>query len=129
MRKPNPVSIVSLWLPVVAYMAVIFYISSLHQAPLPPGVSDKSGHSFGYAGLGLLVMRAVAGGVRRRITWTQALVGIAITTAYGATDEYHQRFVYGRSAELADLYADATGACIAAVVFRAWGIIALRSDV
>jgi VanZ family protein len=118
-----------LWAPVVAFMAIIFYVSSLHQAPLPPGMSDKAGHSLGYIGLGLLMTRAVAGGFPRRVTWRQAVIAIALTTAYGATDEFHQRFVAGRSAELADLYADAAGACIAAAVSRACGIIALRSDV
>jgi VanZ family protein len=96
---------------------------------LPSGVSDKVGHSFGYVGLGLLVTRAVAGGVPRRITWAQALMAVLLTTAYGATDEFHQRFVAGRSAELADLYADACGAGVAAALTWAWGIIALRSDV
>lgn len=118
-----------LWAPVAAYMALIFYMSSLHQAPLPPGMSDKFGHSLGYVGLGLLVTRAVAGGMPRRITWAQAAVAVVITTAYGATDEYHQRFVAGRSSELADLYADAAGACVATAASWAWGIIALRSDV
>jgi VanZ family protein len=118
-----------LWGPVVAYMALIFYLSSLHQAPLPQGISDKAGHSLGYVGLGLLVTRAVAGGIPRQVTWIQAAIAIAITTAYGATDEYHQRFVIGRSAELADLYADAAGACVAAAVSWACGIIAVRADV
>jgi VanZ family protein len=57
------------------------------------------------------------------------VLAVVITTAYGASDEYHQRFVTGRSAELADLYADGAGACAAAAVCWAWGIIALRSDV
>ena len=87
-----------LWAPVVAYMALIFYISSLHQGPLPQGVSDKVGHSLGYVGLGLLVTRAVAGGFPRRVTWRQALIATAVTAAYGATDEFHQRLVSGRSA-------------------------------
>ena len=118
-----------LWAPVVAYMALIFFLSSLHAAPLPQAVSDKFAHATGYVGLGLLVTRAVIGGMPRRIGWKQALLAILITTAYGASDEYHQRFVAGRSADLADLYADATGASVAAVACWAWGIIALRSDV
>jgi VanZ family protein len=117
----------SLWAPVVAYMALIFYLSSLHAAPLPQAVSDKFAHATGYVGLGLLVARAVAGG--RRLGWRQVLLAILITTAYGASDEYHQRFVAGRSADLADLYADATGASVATVGCWGWGIIALRSDV
>ena len=33
-------------------MAVIFFVSSLEQRPLPPGVSDKPAHAFGYLGFG-----------------------------------------------------------------------------
>ena len=58
-----------------------------------------------------------------------ALLAILITVAYGASDEYHQRFVAGRSSELADLYADAAGASVAAALSWACGIIAVRSDV
>jgi VanZ family protein len=119
----------SLWAPVAAAMALIFYVSSLHQAPLPDGVSDKFAHFLGYVGLGSLVARAVAGGVPRRMTWHQVVLAVAITTAYGVSDEYHQRFVPGRSSDVADVYADATGACAAAAACWAWGIIALRSDV
>jgi VanZ family protein len=107
-------------------MAAIFYVSSLHEAPLPDDVSDKSGHLMGYTALGLTVVRAVAGGVPRPITWRIALVAIAITVGYGVTDEIHQAFVAGRTAEMADLYADAGGAALAAVACWAWGIISFR---
>lgn len=116
-------------MPVVLYMAVIFYLSSLPQPPLPDDISDKQGHSFGYLGLGILVLRALLGGLPARVRWRDALVAIAITIAYGASDEVHQRFVPGRSAELLDLYADAGGAALAAAVCWAWGILATRSDV
>ena len=117
----------ALWTPVVAYMALIFYLSSLAQPPLPEGVSDKSGHVFGYLGLGILAARAVAGGLPARITVRLALTAVTIAVGYGATDEVHQMFVAGRSAELYDLYADATGACIGVAGCWAWGIISLRS--
>jgi VanZ family protein len=110
-------------------MAVIFYLSSLTEPPLPPSISDKQGHSFGYTGLGVAVLRAVAGGLPARVRWRTALVAIAITVAYGASDEFHQLFVSGRSADLHDLAADASGAVLAAVLCWAWGILAIRSDV
>jgi VanZ family protein len=108
-------------------MAVIFYVSSLHEAPLPEGMSDKSGHSLGYIGLGLLVTRALVGGLPARVSWRVALAAIAITTAYGATDEWHQMFVAGRTSDLLDLYADATGATIATAACWLWGILTVRS--
>ena len=52
----------------MVYMAAIFYVSSLHQAPLPPGLSDKPAHAFGYTGLGFVIARALAGGLPPRIT-------------------------------------------------------------
>ena len=119
--------LLSLWGPVVVYMAVIFYVSSLHQPPLPPGVGDKPAHAFGYMGLGFVLARALAGGLPPRITLRDLLIGIAIAIAYGASDEFHQRFVPGRTADLADLYADTLGSAIALMACWAWGIISSRS--
>jgi hypothetical protein len=118
---------VRLWVPLLTYMALIFYISSLHEAPLPEGISDKSGHSFGYLGLGVVAARAVAGGLPARITRRIAAIALAIAVGYGATDEVHQMFVAGRSAEWYDLGADAIGACIGVALCWGWGIISLRS--
>ena len=109
-------------------MAAIFYVSSLHQAPLPPGVSDKPAHAFGYMGLGFVLARALAGGLPPHITLRDLSIGLAIAVAYSASDEFHQRFVPGRSAELADLYADAIGSAIALIACWAWGIISPRSS-
>jgi VanZ family protein len=117
---------VSLWGPVVLYMAAIFYISSLSQAPLPPGLPDKPAHAFGYVGLGFVIARALAGGLPPRITRRQFFIGLAIAVAYGASDEFHQRFVPGRTGDLPDLFADALGATIELGACWAWGIISLR---
>lgn len=114
-------------MPVAAYMAVIFYLSSLPQPPIPEEVSDKSAHAFGYFGLGVLAARAVAGGLPARMTVRLALTAAAIAVGYGVTDETHQMFVPGRSADLLDLYADAAGACIGVAGCWAWGIISIRS--
>src|SRR5262249_19550136 len=54
------------WGPVVFYMAVIFFVSSLHSPPLPPGVGDKPAHSTGYLGLGVVVVRALTRGLPAR---------------------------------------------------------------
>ena len=118
---------ISLWGPVVAYMAAIFFVSSLHDPPLPPGLPDKPAHALGYTGLGFVIARAMAGGLPPRITRRDFFIGLAIAVAYAASDEFHQRFVPGRSAELADLFADAIGSAIALSACWAWGIISLRS--
>jgi VanZ family protein len=108
-------------------MALIFYVSSLHEAPLPQGVSDKSAHWLGYTGFSVTIVRALAGGLPRRISVRTAMVAVVIAVAYGASDEFHQMFVAGRSAELADLAADALGAVAGAAACWAWGIISIRS--
>jgi VanZ family protein len=46
--------------------------------------------------------------------------------AYGVTDEWHQSFVPGRSADAIDLVADAVGAGLAAGGLGAWGIMLRR---
>ncbi|MGH9347322.1 MAG: VanZ family protein [Vicinamibacterales bacterium] len=114
---------VSLWGPVVLYMAVIFYSSAQPDPGLPPGLTDKPTHSIAYAVLGGLVVRALAGGLPARITLATAVAGVALTAAYGATDEIHQMFVPGRYADANDLAADAIGGAIGAFVCWLWGII------
>ena len=49
-------------------------------------------------------------------TWKQALAGLGLATAYAATDEFHQLFVAGRSALASDVFIDACGAAIGAVL-------------
>ena len=107
-------------------MAVIFYVSSLQQPPLPPGISDKPAHAFGYFGFGLVIARALGGGLPPRITLRQALIGLALASLYGITDELHQHFVPGRTADIADWYSDSIGSAIGLVGSWAWGIIFAR---
>ncbi len=112
----------SLWAPVILYMAAIFYVSALPEPPIPAG-TDKPLHGLAYLGLALVVVRAVVGGLPRRIDMWSATIAMLITVAYGATDEAHQMFVPGRSAEVFDLLADTGGAIVGTVACWAWGII------
>ena len=107
-------------------MAAIFFVSSLHDPPLPAGVSDKPAHAFGYLGFGLVIARALARGLPPRLTLRQAIVGLAIASLYAVSDEVHQRFVPGRSADMADWFADSIGAAAALVACWAWTIILQR---
>ncbi len=111
-----------LWAPVVLYMAAIFYVSSLSDPPIPSG-TDKPLHGLAYLGLALVVVRAVVGGLPGRIDMWGATIAILITVGYAVTDEVHQMFVPGRSAEVFDLVADAGGAIAGTVACWAWGII------
>lgn len=102
-------------------MAAIFAASALSRPPSPPDVSDKTLHFAAYGGLGLLSLRAVAGGQAAGVTAATAATAWAIASAYGVSDEVHQRFVPGRAADPADVLADALGA--AAAIAGAFGII------
>jgi VanZ family protein len=108
------------WIPVVIYMAAIFYVSSLSDPPVPAN-SDKSLHWLAYLGLAVLVVRALVRGLRRRVSLGAAAAAIVITVAYGATDEVHQTFVPGRTGDVYDLMADAAGAVVGTVACVLWG--------
>ena len=112
-----------LWAPVAAYMAAIFYVSSLPQPLVPPG-GDKPWHLVAYLGLGVLTVRAVAGGLGGWISWRAAVIAAAIAVGYAVTDEVHQMFVPGRSAQLSDLLADTMGVVAGVSLCWLWGVVA-----
>ena len=92
-------------------------------------MSDKSGHSIGYALLAVVLLRAFARGRLSGVTWTAGLAAIVLATMYGVSDEFHQSFVPGRSPDRFDVVADCVGATIgvalgwlAGAVHR-WGIL------
>jgi VanZ family protein len=113
---------VSLWGPVILQMAIIFVASSLSDPGLlPGGVSDKGGHLIGYVILSVLLLRALSGGRVAGVTWRAATLAILGSTLYGVSDEFHQSFVPGRTPDIFDVMADATGATIGSalgVIFR-----------
>jgi VanZ family protein len=113
-----------LWAPVVLQMALIFGASSLpNLGSLPGNISDKTGHIAGYALLSLLLIRALAGGRAEGITWRTVTLAIAFSTLYGASDEFHQKFVPGRSADVFDVLADIAGTASAAVIAVAFRVV------
>lgn len=110
-------------------MAALFYLSSLSSVPGPVGAwfTDTVLHMGGYAGLAAVSLRALAEG-----KWTGVTVGTLsgawlIATLYGVTDEWHQTFVAGRTAEFRDLVNDGLGALVAVGAAGAWGIMRTRS--
>jgi VanZ family protein len=115
--------VIALWLPVILYMIGIFIASAMPNAPAPSNVPDVSLHAAAYFGLTLLLIRAIARARWSGVTGSTLVLAFVIAVAYGATDEWHQSFVANRHAEVRDLGADAIGACTAAVVVGAWGII------
>jgi VanZ family protein len=127
-----------LWLPVIAYMAMLFVFSSFSTLPSPPGdLSAYDVHIAAYAGLGALTARATlrqaqgrpersrgaTGRGLRDVSWRAVGGAILIATAYGVTDEYHQLFTPGRSFDVLDMAADALGSIVGASAVGAWGTI------
>ena len=114
---------VSLWGPVLFLLGLLFYLSSLQDVPLPGHGLDKIAHFTAYGILAVLWLRALDGGslaLRSRPT----LAAWALTVAYGASDELHQRFVGGRDASIQDFAADTLGALAGIAI--AWLVIRQR---
>jgi VanZ family protein len=110
-----------LWIPPAAYMFVIFYLSAQSQ-PVPALVEyvwDKLLHFVEYAGLGLLLCRALRG---EGLGWLAAIVASAVVAAaYGASDEWHQSFVPLRDASIRDWWTDVLGSSAGAALYRLLG--------
>jgi VanZ family protein len=117
---------INLWAPVIAYMAMLFGFSSLSTLPSPPGdFSFYDVHLAAYAGLAIVTTRATANGVRD-VSWRAVVAAIVISSLYGVSDEYHQRFVPGRSFDVFDMLADTIGSIVGASAVGAWSIIRHR---
>ena len=101
-------------------MAAIFLLSSQESLPsLPGGLTDYTGHFIGYALLGTLLLRGLAGARWRGVTPRNGWIAAAGASAYGVTDELHQTLVPGRSATVEDWIADTLGAITAVLLVRA----------
>ena len=105
-----------LWLPPLALMGLIFFLSSQPDLSSGLGAWDvllrKLAHAGVYALLLLLWWRALSGTGPD----VRALVAAwLITVGYSAADEWHQSFVAGRHGSPLDVLIDAGGASAAAL--------------
>ncbi|MDX6449546.1 MAG: hypothetical protein QOD08_2009 [Gaiellaceae bacterium] len=95
--------LVSLWLPVVAWAAVIFVFSSIPHLSTGLGTWDlilrKLAHATEYGILAALLLRALG----------RPVAAALLAVAYAASDELHQHFVSGRHAAPLDVAIDAAG--------------------
>ena len=103
--------VLTVWLPVFAWAAVIFAFSSIPSLSSGLGEWDtvlrKGAHITEYAILGALLYRAL--GVE--------VLALAAGIAYAATDELHQHFVRGRHASPIDVGIDAVGLALGMLVW------------
>jgi VanZ family protein len=106
------------WLPVLAYVAVIFVVSS--QPNLAPPItfegSDKFWHVVEYAGLGFLLGRGLRGSNPNVSPLKIGLITIAIGMMIGASDEIYQRGIPGRDSNPLDFMADSAGLVLAQII-------------
>ena len=107
------------WIPALAWAATIFVLSSFPGTAYPATdlyQADKLVHLGLYGLLGLLCARGLLRGARAHHPWATWLIASALSTAYGMSDELHQRFVPGRNSDWRDVCADAAGSLLGAAV-------------
>jgi VanZ family protein len=103
------------WAPVVAWAALIFGLSSVSDLGTGLGIWDlllrKIAHITEYAILAALLVRAL-----RQPGWA-----VAFGIAYSISDEVHQSFISGRHGSPFDVFIDAIGVVVGAVLAaRRW---------
>jgi hypothetical protein len=102
--------LLGLWLPVVAWAALIFGLSSVPDLGTGLGGWDlllrKIAHVAEYAILGALLARAVGR------PWPALALGVA----YAVSDEIHQTFVPGRQGSPLDVAIDSLGVAAGVLV-------------
>lgn len=115
-RRDTIRDLVRYWLPPLAWMGVIFYLSAQPQLPTAPeplmdALLKKGGHFMAYALLALLWWRALSRG--KKTDRTTLALAFVIAVLYGLSDEFHQSFVPGRHPSPWDVLIDAAGAAVA----------------
>ena len=102
------------WLPPIAWMILLFVLSSLSFGSHTPGIpnEDKIFHAGLFGMLSILLFFALS--YERGLPMMKAaLLAALITAAYGAFDEFHQSFTPGRMPEIYDWLADVAGGALA----------------
>ena len=112
----TPLRKFAFWLPALAWAGLIFFLSAQSQLP-PVGPEfqnkDKIEHFAAYTVGWLCILLPLRYG--HRLSLAKAiLLALLITSAYGASDEFHQKFVPNRTSDVADWAADTFGGFIAA---------------
>jgi len=116
----NRALFLKLWVPVIAWMGVIYLTSSLPGSKIPkvdiPNI-DKIAHFLEYFIFSMLLMRAFTNSTKSFNLTALIILSIMITSLYGFSDEWHQRFVSGRMSDLFDVLADSIGSIAGAFLY------------
>ena len=100
------------WSPVGAYVFIIFYLSSQSQIPWAAPYPDYLSHALEYAGLAVLIARALNDGLARPVPPRRLAFTLLLCASCGAADELYQRLTPDRFSDVRDLLSDATGAAL-----------------
>jgi VanZ family protein len=104
----------------IIYCAFIYWLSDQSKLPTPIDFpyQDKLNHAVAYSLMALLAWRCFSHPLPSAPPL--ALATSAFCIAYGLSDEWHQSFVPGRSAEIADWLTDSTASVLTAscLIFR-----------
>jgi VanZ family protein len=106
------------WLPVIAYAALMFSISSLpiRLRRVPFRHYDKVFHFFEYGIYAWLWYRALKGATSLS-SWARiAIATVLICTVFGVMDELYQVYTPYRTTDIYDLAADAFGSFAAVIL-------------
>ena len=115
MRDSSPTTafrLVTLLLPPLVVMAVLFYFSSLPSTAHYPAwevLLRKLGHASGYALLVFTWWRTFRGLLPSSHRFVVVLAAVAASLAYAVTDELHQTLVTGRHGTPIDVLIDSLG--------------------
>lgn len=106
--------------PVLAYSALIFYLSHQRTWPIRPPdliLLDKGAHFLEYWIFGVLVARVIEEVGFFTASRTKIFCVLLVSFMYGLSDEIHQWFVPGRTATAGDVVADTLGGWIGGLTF------------
>jgi len=116
--------------PLALWAAVLFGLSAIPGPSLPPAAAivglDKVAHALLYGIFGFLCRHGLRGALPDIGPPTALLLVVFGAIAYGASDEIHQIFVPGRSADWHDVVADAAGSLFGGIVFQLLLLIMMR---
>ncbi|MGZ8236486.1 MAG: VanZ family protein [Methylobacter sp.] len=98
------------------YCLFLYWLSDQPSLPMPMWFAhqDKLEHGSAYFILGLLAWRSLKHIISK--SFMLALFSIGFCSLYGVSDEWHQSFVAGRDANMADWIADTFGAGLAVLL-------------
>jgi VanZ family protein len=110
-------SILILWLPVLFWLWLIFFLSSIpnlkaSQNPVLDEILRKTAHFLEYLILYVLFFRALNWQKPKKNFW----LPFVLTFVYSFSDEFHQFFVPTRSARFYDVLIDGSGTFIGGLI-------------